>query len=81
MSEGKDFSHTTRDKVQEWSPLPPELDEGNRSIIFRRSVIRRYGERREIHQSYLESDDAWTQDGKSWQWIPGVSDEDFEFKK
>lgn len=81
MSEGKDFMHTTRDKVQVWSPLPQELKEENHSVIFKRSVIRRYGEKRETHQIYLESDDAWTQDGKSWQWIPGISDEDYEFKK
>lgn len=81
MSDGKDFMHTTRDKIQKWSPLTTEIDEQNKLIIHMRSVIRRYGETRQIHQRYLESDDAWTQSGTSWQWIPGVSDEDYEFKK
>ena len=80
-SEGKDFIHTTRDKIQEWTPLPDYLDEGNKEIIISKSVIRKFGEKRKIFQRYLEGDDTWTQEGKSWHWIPTISDDNYEFKK
>lgn len=81
MSEGKDFMNTIRDKIQVWSPLSEYIDNENKEIISNRSVIRRYGEQREILQRYLESDDVWAAEGKSWHWIPTISDECYEFKK
>jgi hypothetical protein len=81
MSEGKDFMNTHRNKIQVWSPFPSHLTDDNIKIVSERSVIRRYGEERSTLQRYLESDDAWTVSGSSWQWIPGVKDEDYEFKK
>lgn len=81
MSEGKDFMNTIRDKIQVWSPLSEYIDNENKEIISNRSVIRRYGEQREIPQRYLESDDVWAAEGKSWHWIPTISDECYEFKK
>lgn len=81
LSDGRDLANTSREKVQVWSPLPHNITFDNKRIIEARSVIRRYGEERKIYQKYRESDDAWTVSGSSWQWIPGVSDEDYEFKK
>ncbi len=81
MSEGKDFMHTTRDKIQEWSPLPNYIGEENKKIIFSKSVIRRFGKLRKIPQRYLEGDDSWAPEGKSWHWMPTISDENYEFKK
>ncbi|WP_072094036.1 hypothetical protein [Trabulsiella odontotermitis] len=81
MSEGKDFANTLRSQIQVWSPFPQHLTDDNMKIVSERSVIRRYGDERSTMQRYLESDDAWTVSGSSWQWIPGVKDEDYEFKK
>ncbi|MDU3835260.1 MAG: hypothetical protein E7G64_14585 [Enterobacter hormaechei] len=80
-SDGKDYMNTSRDKIQRWTALPGDLDGESRVFISAKSVIRRYGEQRSIYQKYLESDDAWAVSGKSWQWIPGVREEDYEFKK
>ena len=80
-SDGKDYMNTSRDKIQRWTALPGDLDGESRVFISKKSVIRRYGEQRSIYQKYLESDDAWAVSGKSWQWIPGVREEDYEFKK
>ncbi|MDV5354222.1 hypothetical protein HF650_22875 [Kosakonia sp. SMBL-WEM22] len=80
-SDGKDYMNTSRDKIQLWTPLPADLASDTREFIYNRSVIRRYGEKRTIYQKYLEGDDAWAVSGKSWHWIPGVRDEDYEFKK
>ncbi|MBS0866815.1 hypothetical protein JK156_02215 [Enterobacter ludwigii] len=80
-SDGKDYMNTSRDKIQQWTALPATLDGESRAFISAKSVIRRYGEERSIYQKYQESDDAWAVSGKSWQWIPGVREEDYEFKK
>ncbi|MDF7761663.1 hypothetical protein PU683_19245 [Kosakonia cowanii] len=80
-SDGKDYMNTSRDKIQLWTPLPADLASDTREFLYNRSVIRRYGEKRTIKQKYLEGDDAWAVSGKSWHWIPGVRDEDYEFKK
>lgn len=80
-SDGKDYMNTSRDKIQLWTPLPADLASDTREFLYNRSVIRRYGEKRTIYQKYLEGDDAWAVSGKSWHWIPGVRDEDYEFKK
>ena len=80
-SDGKDYMNTSRDKIQRWTALPADLDGVSRALISEKSVIRRFGEQRSIYQKYLESDDAWAVSGKSWQWIPGVREEDYEFKK
>ncbi|WP_312951370.1 hypothetical protein [Superficieibacter sp.] len=79
-SDGKDYMNTSRDKIQLWTPLPADLADDARATLSQRSVIRRYGEKRATYQKYQESDDAWAVSGKSWQWIPGVRDEDYEFK-
>lgn len=80
-SDGKDYMNTSRDKIQQWTPLPAELDSTSRALFSEQSVIRRYGEKRSIYQKYQEGDDAWAIGGKSWHWIPGVREEDYEFKK
>lgn len=80
-SDGKDYMNTSRDKIQLWTSIPDSVVSDTREILYNRSVIRRYGDKRSISQKYLESDDAGTQSGKSWQWIPGVRDDDYEFKK
>ncbi|MFP9432609.1 hypothetical protein ACJ9N4_20320 [Enterobacter sp. LM3] len=80
-SDGKDYMNTSRDKIQHWTALPADLDGETRALLSEKSVIRRYGEQRSIYQKYLESDDNWAISGKSWQWIPGVREEDYEFKK
>ncbi|KAA8998068.1 hypothetical protein FJU30_16750 [Affinibrenneria salicis] len=76
-SEGKDYQHTARDKIQVWQPLPP----GTRDDIRRRSVIRRYGQERIIQQRYLEGDDPWQSGGKSWHWQPVQADDEYEFQE
>lgn len=81
LSDGKDLANTTREKIQVWTTLPHNITVDNKKIIEGRSVIRRYGEERKTYQKYMESDDAWTVSGSSWQWLPGISDEDYEFKK
>lgn len=76
FSEGKDFMHTKRDKIQEWSPLPSNADENT----INNSAIHRYGEQRRITQTFLEGDDAWQVSGTSWHWMPVVADEIYETK-
>lgn len=75
-SEGKDYLNTKRDKVQEWKPLPDDVDEN----IKAQSAIRKYGEDRRIPQTYLEGDDAWASGGRSTYWQPGVADDVYEKK-
>ncbi|WP_231889187.1 DUF2345 domain-containing protein, partial [Mangrovibacter phragmitis] len=74
FSEGKDFMHTKRDKIQEWSPLPSDADENT----INNSAVHRYGEQRRITQTFLEGDDAWQVSGTSWRWMPVVADELYE---
>lgn len=74
------YSYDLYDRAN-WSKLDNDIDNENKEIISKRSVFRRYGEQREIPQRYLESDDVWAAEGKSWHWIPTISDECYEFKK
>lgn len=76
FSEGKDFMHTKRDKIQEWRPLPSDADENT----INNSAIHLYGEQRRITQTFLEGEDAWLVSGTSWQWMPVVADEIYEEK-
>ena len=70
-SEGKDFMHTKRDKIQEWRSFPAGADEH----VINDSAIHRYGDQRRITQTFLEGDDAWTVSGASWHWMPVVADD------
>ncbi|WP_231564363.1 hypothetical protein [Enterobacter sp. Bisph1] len=79
-SDPKDYINTTREKVQLWTPLPESLTADARETLCSRSVIRRYGEKRTVLQKYLAGEDTQAQAGKSWQWIPGARDEDYEIK-
>lgn len=74
FTEGKDFMHTKRDKIQEWNPLPSDTDENT----INNSEVHRYGEQRRITQTFLEGDDAWQVSGTSWHWMPVVADELYE---
>lgn len=76
FTEGKDFMHTKRDKIQEWNPLPSDADENT----INNSAVHRYGEQRRITQTFLEGDDAWQVSGTSWHWMPVVADELYETK-
>ena len=76
FTEGKDFMHTKRDKIQEWNPLPSDADENT----INNSAVHRYGEQRRITQTFLEGDDAWQVSGTSWHWMPVVADEIYETK-
>lgn len=76
FSEGKDFMHTKRDKIQEWRPLPSDADENT----INNSAIHLYGEQRRITQTFLEGEDAWQVSGTSWRWMPVVADEIYEEK-
>ncbi|AJJ64850.1 hypothetical protein [Yersinia aldovae] len=76
-SDGKDLMHTVQDKIQEWRPIPT----GTAYSIASRSVIRKYGEIRKIKQNYLEGDDNWQVEGKSWHWQPVQMDDEYEFQK
>lgn len=76
FSEGKDFMHTKRDKIQEWRPLPSDADENT----INNSAIHLYGEQRRITQTFLEGEDAWQVSGTSWHWMPVVADEIYEEK-
>ncbi|WP_221625208.1 hypothetical protein, partial [Burkholderia cepacia] len=75
-SDGKDYMNTTRDKIQQWKPLPADAD----PWLKDNSAVHVYGETRKIKQRYLEGDDAWAIGGKSWHWQPGVADEVHEIK-
>ncbi|MCY1411133.1 hypothetical protein D9M71_265150 [compost metagenome] len=73
-SEGKDYSNTKRDKIQQWKPLPDDAAEHLRA----QSAIHKYGKERRISQTFLEGDDAWAVGGRSWYWQPGVADDVYE---
>ncbi|WP_162922989.1 MULTISPECIES: type VI secretion system Vgr family protein [Burkholderia] len=75
-SDGKDYMNTTRDKIQQWKPLPADAD----PWLKENSAVHTYGETRKIKQRYLEGADAWAIGGKSWHWQPGVADEVHEIK-
>lgn len=75
LSEGKDYSNTVRTITQRWTPL--EEHELRMSL---RSTKRNYGEIRHIRQVYVEADDHWPVDGKSWHWRPVVADTIYEQK-
>ena len=71
FSDGKDFMHTKRDKIQEWKPLPEDAHED----VVNNSAIHRYGEQRRITQTFLEGDDSWAVTGSSWYWMPTTADD------
>ncbi|NWA18520.1 type VI secretion system tip protein VgrG, partial [Pseudomonas gingeri] len=73
-AEGKDYANTKRDKIQEWRPLPEDVDENFKE----QSAVYIYGETRRVIQTFLEGDDSWAADGRSWHWQPVISDREYE---
>ncbi|MDR2870990.1 MAG: PAAR domain-containing protein [Xanthomonadaceae bacterium] len=74
-SDSKDLQHTKRTLTQAWHPL----DEDEQHLAAR-STVRRYGEERQIIQTYLEGLDSWQVSGKSWHWQPVTADTVYEYK-
>ena len=75
-SEGKDYMHTKRDKIQEWQHLPSNATEE----MNQKSAVHRYGEKRQITQTFLEGNDDWAITGQSWHWQPIATDDIYEKK-
>ncbi len=80
-SGSKDYSNTTREQIQLWSPFPESVTSDAWETLCSRSVIRRYGEKRTVMQKYLAGEDARGQTGNAGHWIPGARDEDYEVKR
>ncbi|MDD1151682.1 type VI secretion system tip protein VgrG [Pseudomonas sp. TNT2022 ID357] len=76
-SDGKDYMNTTRDKIQEWQPLPGDANKWATD----NSATHSYGETRKIKQRYLEGDDPLRVEGRSWHWQPVTADQVFEPKE
>ncbi|WP_280283853.1 type VI secretion system tip protein VgrG, partial [Pseudomonas sp. BN415] len=72
-SEGKDYEHTKRTLRQKWVALA--IDEEH---LAAKSAKHRYGETREIEQTYLEGPDSWQVGGKSWHWQPVTANTVYE---
>ncbi|MCY1560824.1 hypothetical protein D9M68_980090 [compost metagenome] len=72
-SEGKDYENTKRTLRQKWVALA--IDEEH---LAAKSAKHRYGETREIEQTYLEGPDSWQVGGKSWHWQPVTANTVYE---
>lgn len=72
---GQHYSNTRRTITQQWVPL---LEEESRMHLH--AARRVYGQTRRIKQRYVEADDHWPQEGKSWHWRPVVADTVYEYR-